>query len=435
MTYEQFARMLTLMGPSDLWTVERAARHWGVSASRARAILSSRHIHRVSGYPAQAIKAVTLRQGARTDLKTANHLVPAAQAFTMAETGAAIGETEDERARLRIFFEFLRGADETGTSALDLIVDEPALIGEHRFDALLAAAAEYISARWGRPGPLWSVSIERFLDTAWWVSDLPSARAFAIAGVPVQRVQPPHAATSGTLIYLHGGAYALGSARGYRGLAAQLAAAAGMTALVPDYTRAPHAHYPVALEEMAAVYTRLLDDGLDPKTTVIAGDSAGGGLTLALAMALRDRGIQAPAALGLICPWADLAVDIEATRPALRDPLILPSMCTEWAPRYVGSSDPRLPGISPVYGDMSGLPPIVMQTAGDDPICVDADKIETACAASKTSIEHRRFAGMWHDFHLQVSLLPEARDAIADLGARLRGHLHQSQGQPRGVVK
>lgn len=183
------------------------------------------------------------------------------------------------------------------------------------------------------------------------------------------------------------------------------------------------------------LYTRLLDDGLDPKTTVIAGDSAGGGLTLALAMALRDRGIQAPAALGLICPWADLAVDIEATRPALRDPLILPSMCTEWAPRYVGSSDPRLPGISPVYGDMSGLPPIVMQTAGDDPICVDADKIETACAASKTSIEHRRFAGMWHDFHLQVSLLPEARDAIADLGARLRGHLHQSQGQPRGVVK
>lgn len=176
--------MLTLMGPSDLWTVERAARHWGVSASRARAILSSRHIHRVSGYPAQAIKAVTLRQGARTDLKTANHLVPAAQAFTMAETGAAIGETEDERARLRIFFEFLRGADETGTSALDLIVDEPALIGEHRFDALLAAAAEYISARWGRPGPLWSVSIERFLDTAWWVSDLPSARAFAAVWTP-----------------------------------------------------------------------------------------------------------------------------------------------------------------------------------------------------------------------------------------------------------
>jgi epsilon-lactone hydrolase len=245
-----------------------------------------------------------------------------------------------------------------------------------------------------------------------------------VAGVPVERVQPPQPGNQGTLIYLHGGAYALGSAKGYRGMVAQLAAAAGMTALVPDYSRAPEAEYPVALEEMVAVYSRLLEDGLDPKTTVIAGDSAGGGLTLALAMALRDRGIAAPAALGLICPWADLALDVDEMRPLLRDPLILPSMTAEWAPRYAGSFDPRLPGISPVYGDMRGLPPIVMQTADDDPISVDATKIETACAASKTAIlDHRRFDNLWHDFHLQVSLLPEARDAIADLGSKLRNHL------------
>jgi epsilon-lactone hydrolase len=245
-----------------------------------------------------------------------------------------------------------------------------------------------------------------------------------VVGVPVERVQPPHSGSHGTLIYLHGGAYALGSAKGYRGMVAQLAAAAGMTALVPDYSRAPEAEYPIALEEMVAVYSRLLQEDLDPKTTVIAGDSAGGGLTLALAMALRDRGIPAPAALGLICPWADLAIDIDEMRPVLRDPLILPSMCTEWAPRYVGSSDPRLPGISPVYGDMTGLPPIVMQTAGDDPISFDANKIETACAASKTAIlDHRRFDDLWHDFHLQVSVLSEARDAVADLGAKLRNHL------------
>jgi acetyl esterase/lipase len=175
---------------------------------------------------------------------------------------------------------------------------------------------------------------------------------------------------------------------------------------------------------MVAVYSRLLEDGFDPKMTVIAGDSAGGGLTLALAMALRDRGLAAPAALGLICPWADLAIDVDEMRPLLRDPLILPSMTAEWAPRYAGSFDPRLPGISPVYGDMTGLPPIVMQTAGDDPISVDAAKIETACAASKTAIlDHRRFDNLWHDFHLQVSLLPEARDAVTALGAKLRSHL------------
>ena len=245
-----------------------------------------------------------------------------------------------------------------------------------------------------------------------------------VAGVPVQRVQPPQSETRGTLIYLHGGAYALGSARGYRGMVAHLAAATGMTALVPDYSRAPAAQYPIALEEMVAVYSRLLDDGLDPKRIVIAGDSAGGGLTLALAMALRDRGIALPAALGLICPWADLAIDIDELRPALRDPLILPSMCAEWAPRYAGSFDPRLPGISPVYGDMTGLPPIVVQTAADDPISVDADKIDAAFAATDPSaLDHRRFDSMWHDFHLQVSLLPEAREAIADLGAKLRSHV------------
>jgi acetyl esterase/lipase len=142
-------------------------------------------------------------------------------------------------------------------------------------------------------------------------------------------------------------------------------------------------------------------------------------------MVLRDRELPAPAALGLICPWADLALDIDQTRPVLRDPLILPSMCAEWAPRYVGSCDPRAPGISPVYGDMAGLPPIVMQSAGDDPVSVDADKIETACVAAKSLLpDHRRFAGMWHDFHLQVSMLPEARTAITDLGAKLRNHNH-----------
>ncbi|QRY47427.1 alpha/beta hydrolase [Mycolicibacterium boenickei] len=245
-----------------------------------------------------------------------------------------------------------------------------------------------------------------------------------IAGVSVELVQPPNHATHGTLIYLHGGGYALGSAKGYRALAAHLAAATGLNALVPDYTRVPDAQYPVALNEMVAVYSQLVAGGLDPRTTVIVGDSAGGGLTLALAMELRDRGIPGPAALGLICPWADLAVDMERRRPMARDPLILPSMCAEWAPHYVGTFDPRLPGISPAYGDRSGLPPIVMQSAGDDPIQVDADKIETACAATASVfLDHRRFDNLWHDFQLQVSVLPEARDAIAQLAAKLRSHV------------
>jgi acetyl esterase/lipase len=248
-----------------------------------------------------------------------------------------------------------------------------------------------------------------------------------VAGVPVERVQPPMCGTNGTLIYLHGGGYALGSAKGYRGLVAHLATAAGMTAIIPDYSRAPEARYPVALEEMVAVYSQLLEDGLDPKSTVIAGDSAGGGLTLALAMALRDRGIAAPAALGLICPWANLAIDIDQLRPKLRDPLILPSMTAEWAPQYAGTVDPMSSGISPVYGDMTDLPPIVIQTAGDDPIRCDALDIARAVAATETgAVDHRVFDSLWHVFHLQISVLPEAREAVADLGAKLRSHVQMS---------
>ncbi len=235
---------------------------------------------------------------------------------------------------------------------------------------------------------------------------------------------PVDTTPGGTLIYLHGGAYSLGSAWGYRGLAAHLAQAAGMTALLPDYSRAPGARYPVALEEMTRVYRQLLNDGLDPEKIVLAGDSAGGGLAMALAMALRDDGVAQPAAIGLICPWADLASDVEATRPALRDPLIIPEIAAEWAPRYTGSEDPRLPGISPVYGDMAGLPPIIMQSAGDDPIAVDANRIEAAVAATPHGvIAHRQFDGLWHDFQLQVSLLVEARNAVLDFGTDLRSRV------------
>ncbi len=254
-----------------------------------------------------------------------------------------------------------------------------------------------------------------------------------IAGVPVERVRPTRGGTDGTLIYLHGGAYALGSARGYGGLVAHLAAQTGMTALIPDYSRAPEVRYPVALEEMVTVFSRLLEDGIDPKRTVIVGDSAGGGLTLALAMALRDRGISPPAALGLICPWGDLAMDVEELRPKLRDPLVVPSMTAEWAAVYAGNTDPMVPGISPAHGDMTGLPPIVMHSAGDDPLRCDADQISKAVAATGTgSVDHVLFDGLWHVFHLQVSVLPEARQAVADLGSTLLSHT-DTPADPSGI--
>jgi hypothetical protein len=165
----------------ELWTDKRAAQHWGVTPSRARAILSTRRIRRVTGYPADEIRAVTRHQGARTDLV---HVEVPGAALSLAEIARAMITTPDEQKCLRYFFEFMRGADAAGAAALTLIQHEPALTGSARFDALLGAAAEHLAARFGQPGPLWSVSVDRFLETSWWVSDLPSARAFALVWAP-----------------------------------------------------------------------------------------------------------------------------------------------------------------------------------------------------------------------------------------------------------
>jgi monoterpene epsilon-lactone hydrolase len=200
-----------------------------------------------------------------------------------------------------------------------------------------------------------------------------------LGGVPVERTVSVGA--NATLIYLHGGAYGRGSAYGYRGVVGRLAEAAWMAAMVPDYSLASEA---VALEEMVEVYTALLADGMDPQTTVIAGDSAGGGLALALAMTLRDRGIALPTALGLIRPSITSAV-------------------------------------SPLRGNFTGLPPMVLQSAGEDPL---VEKI----ASVATDVERQRFDGLWHDIHLHAGVLAEADFALAELGARLRAHVQGRVG-------
>lgn len=162
----------------ELWTAEQAAEHWGVTPARARGILSSRHIARVSGYRANDVRAVRRRQGARTDR------TPPLSALSLTDTAEAIRGRSDDRTRLRIFFEFTRGADEARAAALSLITDEPPFTGDIRYDALLAAAAEHVCARYGVAAPLWTTAADRFLTSAWWVSPLPSARTYALVFTP-----------------------------------------------------------------------------------------------------------------------------------------------------------------------------------------------------------------------------------------------------------
>ncbi|OMC07274.1 alpha/beta hydrolase fold domain-containing protein [Mycolicibacterium fortuitum] len=238
-----------------------------------------------------------------------------------------------------------------------------------------------------------------------------------LAGVPVERLSPPNSRPDSAILLLHGGGYASGSARGYRGLAGALAVAAGIEIVVADYRLAPEHPFPAALDDALQVYRAMTAQAT---TIAIAGDSAGGGLTLALAQHIRDAALPAPAALGLICPWLDLGLDQGGARPAQKDPLIVPSLTTEWCAFYAGSHDAREPGISPLHGSLASLPPIVMHSAGDDPLSVDADALERKLTAQSGSpLTHRRYTNRWHDFHLQVGFLDDADRAVELLGRQL----------------
>src|SRR5436305_9723319 len=198
----------------------------------------------------------------------------------------------------------------------------------------------------------------------------------SLRGVPAERLRPDGAVRNAALLYLHGGGYCIGSPRTHRALATRLAAAAGVAAYVPDYRLAPEHPHPAALDDALAAYRALLDAGFAAGRILVAGDSAGGGLALALAMALPDAGEPAPAAVGMICPWLDLAPDHAGGRPASgRDALLTPGALTAWARAYADGRGPQHPAVSPLHGDLRGLPPLVLHSAGDDVLAGDAERL------------------------------------------------------------
>lgn len=169
-----------LMGV-ELMTAEEIAADWNITPSGVRSTLASRHIRRISGYPAAQVRAVRRHQGKRTDLDTTT---TTAGALTLAQTATAAASAPDPSTQLRIFFEFTRGAAQAGPHALVLVDEEPPLTGNPRIDALLAAAAEYFCALHTEPAPLWSATHDRFLENSWWLPTLPSSRAQALLWTP-----------------------------------------------------------------------------------------------------------------------------------------------------------------------------------------------------------------------------------------------------------
>jgi len=229
---------------------------------------------------------------------------------------------------------------------------------------------------------------------------------------------------AGVLLFLHGGGYNAGSCKTHRALAAHLARAAQTRVLLINYRLAPEHPCPAALEDAARAYRWLLRQGIRPQQIAIGGDSAGGGLALALLIAIRDSGTAIPAAAFLLSPWLDLALYGESmhTRAQL-DPLTSRSDLRQAATLYLGDLAPDDPRASPLYADLHQLPALLIQVGDHEVLRSDATSLAEKAQAAGVPVQLEIWDDMWHVWHAWADELPEARAAITQIGAFIRQHL------------
>jgi acetyl esterase/lipase len=245
-----------------------------------------------------------------------------------------------------------------------------------------------------------------------------------LGGIPGEWITPPNTGTKPVLLYLHGGGYVVKSPQTHRVMVGRLAAAAGMRAFMVDYRLAPEHPFPAALDDAAACYHALLAEGCPPSQIVVAGDSAGGGLTAALLLHLRDSGEPLPAAAGIISGWLDCTLsDPAATEYAKRDPILRLSLLRRWATHYAGAENAAHPLVSPVFANLHGLPPLLLH-AGDQE-CLYPDSIRFAANAQSAGVDVtlRIWEGMLHAFPVFAGLVPEGKRALVEMGAFFRRHV------------
>ncbi|MGA9635716.1 MAG: alpha/beta hydrolase, partial [Solirubrobacterales bacterium] len=242
----------------------------------------------------------------------------------------------------------------------------------------------------------------------------------SLGGRPSDRIEAEGADPSRAILYLHGGAYVIGSRRTHRGLAAQIALAGQAPVHLLDYRLGPEHKHPAALEDSLAAYRELLASGLDPKSIAIVGDSAGGGLAVALAIRLRDEGEPLPGGLAILNGWLDLTCSGASMYANEKlDAGLLRPWTVRGGELYRGAADPLDPELSPVEADLRGLPSTYIQVGTNDIIMSDSDRFAERARAAGVDVSYARFDGMWHDFQLVAGLMREADEAMADLGGSI----------------
>lgn len=255
--------------------------------------------------------------------------------------------------------------------------------------------------------------------------DRTTVETLEIAGFGAEYSVPPGADTGAATLYFHGGGYAIGSLNTHRGLARGLARAARVAVLAIDYRLAPENPFPAAVEDAVAAYRHLIAMGISPARIAFAGDSAGGGLTVAAMLAAKAAGLPLPGAGFCISPWVDLANALPTiTGKEPEDPIISKEVLDNFTALYLGGRDTADPLASPLLGDLSGLPPMLIHVGSAECLLDDAVRLAGNLGVAGVEARLEIWPSMIHVWHFFAPMLSEGRDAIEQagrwIGERLR---------------
>jgi len=243
-------------------------------------------------------------------------------------------------------------------------------------------------------------------------------KSMNVLGVPVQQVS--NAATPGSpeenvILYLHGGAYCIGSAKTHGGLTANLAKKCRAKVFVPEYRLAPEHAMPAAIDDCLNCYEWLLSEGHKPSQIIIAGDSAGAGLVMATALRLKEKNLAQPAGLVLMSPWVDLTLESLNKVNDKIDPLLRWTNLKPAAKLYLNGADPKDPLASAIFADLSGLAPMLIQVGSEEILLGDAQKLYDQAQKCQVDVSFNLYQQGWHVFQLQAGLLNMADQALDEI--------------------
>ena len=264
------------------------------------------------------------------------------------------------------------------------------------------------------------------------LADDVSTTAGELGGVPVLNIETVDANHDAVMLWFHGGWYVIGSPRTSAGLSSDLARRVDAKVISVDYRLAPEHPYPAALQDATAAYRGLLDSGVDPRSIAIVGESAGGGLAVALLASLAENGLAQPAAAFLLSPWTDLTLSGETMASMVGiDPVFTREKVSVRAADYVGSADPADPSISPIFADLHGLSPILIQVGSHEILLDDSISLARRAAIDDVDITLDVTPGVPHGFQAFAAMLEEGDAALTRAAAFLDHHLSRAEATTR----